>query len=430
MKDQIQEILNDKSILLTEAYFKIQRLFEKKYGKDAVILMEIGTFFEVYEVNNDEEQVGKAKEIAELLNIQLTRKNKNILENSQANPIMAGVPAVSLEKHLARIISTQKYTIGIIKQIGTPPKVRRVLDTTISPGTNFDFVQSQDENTITSLVIDKVRENYIIGYSSIDVTTGKCFFNEIFGTSEDPSFALDEAFNYMNTHKTNEVLVTFLDKEINQKDVLDYLELTHKTHHINTSRSKIAYQNELFRNIFTIESLLTPIEHLDMEMYPLSSESLAILIDFVIEHDATIVQKLNNPVKLDLNHFIYLGNNALEQLNILGTNHQPSLVNLLNNTSTAMGKRLLKERLTHPIKDEKELKRRYQLSQDLYDYHAPIENSMGNIYDIERLARRIKLGRLHPFELSYLYDSLYAIKEVVSFMEDYKFITPPCSSDA
>ena len=429
MKEQIKEILDDKSLLLTEAYFKLQKLFEKKYGKDAVILMEIGTFFEVYEVNNDDEQIGKAKEIAELLNIQLTRKNKNILENSQSNPIMAGVPAVSLEKHLARIISTQKYTIGIIKQIGTPPKVRRVLDTIISPGTNFDYVQSSDENTITSLVIDKIRENFMIGYSSIDVTTGKCFYNEIFGTSDDPSFALDEAFNYMNTHKTNEVLITFLDKEINQKEVLDYLELTHKTHHINTSRAKIAYQNELFKNIFSIESLLTPIEHMDMEMYPLSSESLSILIDFVIDHDATIVQKLNHPTKLDLNHFVYLGNNALEQLNIIESNHQPSLVNLLNNTSTAMGKRLLKERLSHPIKDEKELARRYQLSLDLYDYHAPIETSMGNIYDIERLARRIKLARLHPFELSYLYDSLHAIKEVVSFMEDYKFITPPCSSN-
>lgn len=430
MKEQIKEILDDKSLLLTQSYFKLQKLFEKKYGKDAVILMEIGTFFEVYEVNNDTEQIGKAKEIAELLNIQLTRKNKNILENSQTNPIMAGVPAVSLEKHLARIISTQKYTIAIIKQIGTPPKVRRVLDTIISPGTNFDYVQNSEENTITSIVIDKVRENYIIGYSSIDVTTGKCFFNEIFGTSDDPSFALDEVFNYMNTHKTNEVILTFLDKEIKQKDVLDYLELSHKTHHINTSRAKISYQNELFKNIFKIESLLSPIEHLDMERYPLSSESLTLLIDFVIEHDATIVQKLNNPIKLDLNHFIYLGNNALEQLNILESNHQPSLVSLLNNTSTAMGKRLLKERFSHPIKDEKELKRRYQLSIDLYDYHAPIENSMGNIYDIERLARRIKLGRLHPFELSYLFDSLYSIKEVVSFMEDYKFITPPCSSDA
>ena len=45
--------------------------------------MEIGTFFEVYEVNNEKEKIGKAKEIAELLNIQLTRKNKSILETQK-----------------------------------------------------------------------------------------------------------------------------------------------------------------------------------------------------------------------------------------------------------------------------------------------------------------------------------------------------------
>ncbi|MBD3840711.1 MAG: hypothetical protein IE909_02290 [Campylobacterales bacterium] len=95
MKSEVAEILEDKSILLTQQYFKLQQLFEQKYGKHSLVLMEVGTFYEVYEVNNDEEQVGKAKEIAELLNIQLTRKNKSILENSQTNPLMAGVPTVS-----------------------------------------------------------------------------------------------------------------------------------------------------------------------------------------------------------------------------------------------------------------------------------------------------------------------------------------------
>ena len=56
----------------------------------------------------------------------------------------------------------------------------------------------------------------------------------------------------------------------------------------------------------------------------------------------------------------------LEQLNIIETSHNPSLlIKLINNTSTAMGKRLLKERLTHPVKDEKELLRRYALSKEL-----------------------------------------------------------------
>ncbi|AXH08943.1 DNA mismatch repair protein [Malaciobacter halophilus] len=428
MRQEVQELLDDKKTLLTYTYFKLQRLFESKYGKNTIVLMEIGTFFEVYEINNDKEQVGKAKEIAELLNIQLTRKNKSILENSAENPIMAGVPAISFDKHLARIINEQKYTIVVIRQRGIPPKVSRYLDTVISPGTNFDFVVDQDENNITSLVIDQVKGIYLVGYSAIDVTTGKCYYNEVHGTSEDKFYALDEAFNYMNMHKTNEVVVTFADKNINQKEVIDYLELKLKTFHIGSFRPKINYQNELFKNVFNIQSLLTSIEHLDMERVPLSSESLAILIDFVIGHDSNIVQKLSFPVKLDISKYIYLGNNALEQLNIIETSHNPSLIKLINNTSTAMGKRLLKERLTHPVKDTKEILRRFNLSKELFDYHGPIENELANIYDIERLTRRIKLTRLHPFELNYLYDSLLSIKEVVKFMENYKFFTPPCSS--
>ncbi len=206
------------------------------------------------------------------------------------------------------------------------------------------------------------------------------------------------------------------------------MELANKTFHISSLRPKILYQNELFKTVFNIQSLLTSIEHLDMERSPLSSESLAILIDFVISHDSKIVQKLSHPIKLDVSKYIYLGNNALEQLNIIDSSHNPSLMKLINNTSTAMGKRLLKERLTHPVKDEKELLRRYALSKDLYDYHAPIEGELANIYDIERLTRRIKLLRLHPFEVNYLYDSLISIKEVVLFMENYNFVQSPCSS--
>lgn len=57
--DKITEILSQKKKLLTEVYFDLQLFFEKKYGKDTLVFMEIGTFFEVYEVNNDDMKVGK-----------------------------------------------------------------------------------------------------------------------------------------------------------------------------------------------------------------------------------------------------------------------------------------------------------------------------------------------------------------------------------
>ena len=62
----VSSLLNNKEKLLTQTYFDLQRYFEDKYGYDTVVFMEIGTFYEVYEVNNDEEQIGKAKEIADI----------------------------------------------------------------------------------------------------------------------------------------------------------------------------------------------------------------------------------------------------------------------------------------------------------------------------------------------------------------------------
>lgn len=427
--EKIKSIIDDDFDDLIQYHNTILQELESKFTNVLLYVQSNDEFILNVVPEDESDLINKIKiENEAMKNFDLKSSNSISIYNSKENPIMAGVPAIAFEKHLARIISEQKYTIAIIRQKGLPPNVSRYLDTVVSPGTNFDFVIDQDENNITSLLIDQIRGIYLVGYSAIDVTTGKCYYNEVHGTSEDKFFALDEVFNYMNMHKTNEVVITFADKNINQKEVIDYLELNLKTFHIGSFRPKISYQNELFKNVFNIESLLTSIEHLDMERVPLSTESLAVLIDFVIGHDSNIIQKLSTPQKLDISRYIYLGNNALEQLNIIETTHNPSLIKLINNTSTAMGKRLLKERLTHPVKDSKELLRRYALSKELYDYHSPIENELANIYDIERLTRRIKLNRLHPFELNYLYDSLLSIKEVVAFMENYKFITPPCSS--
>lgn len=116
LSNDVNALLADKKKLLSEIYFELQRFFENKYGSDTVVIMEVGSFFEVYEVNNDEMQVGKAKEIAELLNIQLTKKNKSIVENSVSNPLLAGVPLVSFERYLNRLIQEQKYTVIVVRQ--------------------------------------------------------------------------------------------------------------------------------------------------------------------------------------------------------------------------------------------------------------------------------------------------------------------------
>ncbi|WP_300362808.1 HNH endonuclease [Hydrogenimonas sp.] len=413
--EAINELLNDKKRLLTDIYFELQRIFEEKYGPDTVVLMEVGTFFEVYEVNNDELKIGKAKEIAEMLNIQLTRKNKTILENSVANPLMAGFPTVSLDRYLSRMVQSRKYTVVLVRQKGVPPKVRRYIANILSPGTNFDYLVEPTENYLVSLIVDVNKGIYSCGYSAIDVSTGKTWLNEVHGTREDKTYALDEIFNQLQSYNTSELLLTLDDPSIDPEWVVRYLEIEgHISWTLGKTRHKIAYQNELFANVYDIRSFLSPIEYLDLERYPYASESLSLLIDFIIEHDAALIEKMNRPVFLGGQHFVYLGNNALEQLNVISRDpDEMTLLKLIDLTSTAIGKRLFKERLLNPICDEKELRRRYDLAEKVAEHTQNFSNTLKEVYDLERILRRIKLGKLHPFEIVYLHDSLKALEQLV-----------------
>ena len=423
----VSDILNNRDKLLTQIYFDLQRFFEEKYGNDTVVFMEIGTFYEVYEVNNDDEQVGKAKEIAELLNIQLTKKNKSIIENSDKNPLLAGVPAVSFERYLSRLISEQKYTVIVVKQKGNPPKISRYISQIVSPGTNFEHIVDNDDNYIVSLLIDCHRGIYNIGYSAIDVTTGKTFLYETHGTSEDPSYALDEVFNLLNIYRTSEVVVTFLDGIDDQRHVMQYLEIAEHYHYsVNNERPKIDFQNELFREVYQIQSLLSPIEHLDLERSPMITECLAILVHFVIEHDIHIVQKLNRPTLIDNRRFMYLGNNALEQVGIISKDKKEfTLLKMLDKSATAIGRRLLKERLLNPIMEKEELERRYNLIEKVSSHVRFLDETMRGIYDVERLSRRLALGRLHPFEMNHVYESMLSVKELMAYVKKYKIQKTP-----
>jgi len=431
LSNDVNALFLDKSKRLSETYFDLQRYFEQKYGDDTVVFMENGTFFEVYEVNNDELQIGKAKEMAELLNIQLTKKNKNIVENSVKNPLLAGVPAVSFERYLNRLIREQRYTVIVVRQRGEPPKIVRYVSQIISPGTNFDYAVDNQDNYIVSLLIDKNRDIYSAGYAAIDVTTGKTWLYETNGTSEDQSFALDEVFNLLNIYKTSEVVLTFLEGVDTTREVVRYLEIPeHYSYSVNHTRPKIEYQNELFEKVYQIQSLLSPIEHLDLERTPMISEALAILVHFVIEHDVHIIQKLFRPKQIDNRRYMYLGNNALEQLSIISKDKDElSVSRLIDKTGTAIGRRLLKERLLNPIIEKEELERRYRIIDRVTSHVRFLEETLRGIYDLERLSRRINLGRLHPFEMNYVYDSLISVKELMNYIKKHKIQKTPFSEN-
>ncbi len=390
----INKLLNSKK-LLTEIYFEIQKYFDSIYP-NAVVLMEVGTFFETYEADG----IGRAREIANVLNIQLTKKNKSIPEIDVKNPLMAGFPNHALDRYLERLIDENRYTIILIKQKGTPPNVKRYLAEIISPGVNIEYSKSE-ENYVTSIIIEKYSA-YHVGFSNIDLNTGKSYVYENYSTKEDKTFALDELFRLLQTYKSNEIILTL--KNVDCDEIVNYLELDGKNIIINKTRMKIEYQNELFKRVYNIQSLLSPIEVMNLEKYPLITESLAILLEFVLLHNKNLLNKIKEPVIIEDEKFVYLGNNPIKQLEI------DKVLKLIDKTQTPMGRRLIKERLFNPIFDEDELNKRYKAVEFMLKKYK--EFDLRDIYDIEKINRKIKIKRLHPFEINFLYSSLKRGSEI------------------
>lgn len=413
-RQEMEQLLKDTDRSLIEVYFELQGECEKKYGLNTIVLMEVGSFFEVYGVDSEEVKIGKPKEVAEILNLQLTRRNKMFAENSLKNPLLAGFPTAAFERYMTRLIQENKYTIVVVRQEGVPPKITRYIEKILSPGVNFDYSLDHDENCTVSLVVDQNNELYSVGYAAIDVTTGKTFLQEVHSTSEDKMFALDEVFRLLQSYRTSEIILTCVNADIDEYEVRQYLEIFDTDVKSNTKRLKVSYQNELFKQTYIIKSFLTPIEFLDLENKPLASESLAILVDFIIDHDYQVIQKLEKPTLFSSSEYLYLGNNPLEQLNITSRDPQElTLTKLLNKTVTSMGARLFKERLFHPLTNALEIESRYDLAEIFRGIEGKVDTELRRVYDLERITRRIRLQRLHPFELNFLFDSLQATERII-----------------
>ena len=58
---------------IVNEYLDYQEKYEKEYGFKTIVLMEVGSFYEIYGIENNKYKKGKVREITEILNIQIAR---------------------------------------------------------------------------------------------------------------------------------------------------------------------------------------------------------------------------------------------------------------------------------------------------------------------------------------------------------------------
>lgn len=434
-------------------YFGYQDSFEKKYGPKTVVLMQIGSFYEVYcwdpaRLGEAGRKVGVAPEISLLLNMILTSKDSNE-PHSQRNPLLVGFPTASFERHKETILQNG-YTIVHVIQIGSGKNVKRSIKEILSPATNLDTFNPTMVKNIVSLYIDVQTPNrkyestaLTCGVACLDVTTGRNLIVENHSREEDPIIALQDIYRFLVAHAPQEVILNVVTKSPDPhytEFITSTLQLNRYplvltyTNQVPADYHKIPYQQQFLGKIFGTGSAqenfgvgapnvfhrdLTVAQEdiittLHLERYDYGRLSYLLLLQYVYDHNELLIQKLQRPETnwIDAGTHLILAHNALVQLDVTTTDCSAKpkgldcLLTLVDNTRTGLGHRYLRTLLLNPSNQPQVLEYFYQLTDELLskpDLQAKLEKNLKLLPDLERLHRKLTLQVIKPTELALLF---------------------------
>ena len=409
---------------ILKEYLKYHDENIKKYGKNTVILMQVGSFYEIYSVQNESLNLGAdIYQLADILGIQVVRRNKSIPEITLENFLMSGWNMYATEK-FQKILLNHNYTIVYVDQVTEPPNPERKITNIISPGTMIENYNNNDNNYLLSIYLNSYPQQYdkyiyVIGLSAIDISTGENTVHKIVSSLDDNNIWKDELFRLIHYYSPKECL---FHSEIGLKkdEISNMFQLNDQSIHYNLYDNpdfkKPSYQNEYFKMIFN-SGFLTPIEYLGFSDSEITLSYLY-MIQFIHEHKLENLNNLPKPIiKSDSNKLI-LSNNTIYQLYLIPNKEHESekynsLLSILNKCDTAIGRRLCKTRLLYPIIDKEILNLRYNMIENfqkegLYDSIKP---NLKKILDVEKLHRRMALSICSPYEFFSIHTSYtYLIK--------------------
>ncbi len=383
-------------------YVENVKKYQTEYGSDkTVVFIQVGSFFEIYD---DGSGLVDMKAISELLNILVSRRNKNIQEVSKNNVLMAGIPVWAKHKYFATLVAAN-YTIVLIEQTSDPPNPKRAVTEIISPGVcDNDNIFVSNSNNVVAIYLEEIKGKIAIGYATIDVLTGASYVYETNAVQH----RYDDIYRLNMLYVPKEVIV--FGEVTDKKALMEMFDGKTKLHDkircYERDFLKIVCQNSIIEKVFPNRGMLTGIEYLNMERMPFATIAFVYLLNFTHSHNDTILQRIDPPKILQPEESLILSYNAIEKLEI------GQLLDIINNCVTSIGKREFKKRLFSPLYDVEQIKKRYdEIETSLQDKKRLefVQNTLKNVYDLELILRKICRGKLQPMEWVNINKSFTAI---------------------
>jgi DNA mismatch repair protein MutS len=461
--------LKNKDDHYLQEYFELQEEYISKYGEKAVVLYQIGNFYEIWgyyeSYCKDEENkkdrkgriwnkdIGHAIDICKIMDFQLAMENKNN-PYGILNPHKIGFPAISYKKHKKKLLANGYIIIRIDQEKDSNNNVTRYLAEICSSTINFDKM-NKITNNIISIYIEyqsgkgKKYENFLItsGISVIDIITGVNKITEFYSKVDDQILPIQEIYRFLTSHSPKEIII-YVDRipEYEEKSYIKFLEKNLELERFNKYSFEINkvpsvykkndYQIEFLNKLYNYEDKngnivkktnLKIIEELELERLHYGRISYILLLSYCNKFNSDIITKIPKPDLqwLDENRHLILAHNAAIQLDLIDYKKNKkggitSLMSVLDKTETFLGRRMLKNFLQNPMVNPNQIKIYYDMVEEMFqnidDEKTPlwlkISQQLKKISDITRLQRKLNIKIISPSELTSLFKSYLIIIEI------------------
>lgn len=441
--------------IVTE-YLSLTQKYKATYGEKTILLMQVGSFFEVYAlINPDGTYTGSnIAEFAKINDLAIANKNSSV---GTLPVVMAGFGVAYRDKYIQKS-QEQDYTVVFHEQ-DPKDKTKRVLTEIISPGTFFpEEYQEHDQehlsNNVMCIWLHKSNATKLmpcqvtLGIANIDIYTGKTALFQFATTYTHSPATYDELERYIAAYKPSECLFVANMPERLIDDIIGFVGLERaKIHkidiHINENKEgastsasspmqlfaknaeKQTYQLEILKRFFPqLSSTLN-------DLFPthfVATQAFCFLLDFVYQHNPNLVKKLAEPVLENYTDRLILANHSLSQLNMLDdtrhTGKMRSVSSFLNNCVTTMGKRQFLYQLHYPVTRVATLQASYDITEHLLTKTpadspwAFFRQHLANLSDLEKFTRKVVTRKVLPKNLVSLVADLTSVRTLYAKTQD------------
>ena len=427
---------------IVDDYLEYTLKWKKEYGEKILVLLQVGSFFEVYGLRDEKGNIcgSNILDFSNICDMMVSAKSQSI--NNQ-RVMMAGFGLAQLDKYIHKL-QNAGYTVPIYKQDMQSKNTSRSLAEIVSPGTFFDdSAISLSNNTMCVWLHKSHKTRYSqslmhIGISTIDSSTGRSYINEFSRDCYLDSSTFDDLERIISITKPYEcVIVSNMDTSYIE-EIVGFVGLSDTVVHIVDKRDKTdsannacnaekqVYQQKTMTKIFP--QIAGEIIADTFRTHEFAMQSFTMLIDFVYQHRPTLLSKISFPEIENSEGRLLLANHSLRQLNIIDDSRHSgkfsSVSSLLNNCITSMGKRAFLYSITTPITDCDKLTTIYETTEYCIEENVweSIRSELSAVKDIERFVRKLALNKTSPRDIASFYDSLKAISIIYNSISKYPVI--------